>query len=252
MRRAVAAVSEEEEDIGNDSEIVEVIKVRKHACEDTPPIKRSMTLRLRALNALKSFTKVGKSKTADDTLPTTSTPLEEPRPKAKTVSGRSRSSKAAKLTSKSSPSLHLSYSAGEQEQSVEDPPRTSSPVPSNTRRTALSKGFSRMFQKSSPAPSVPLPVEQPQAPAAAPARSSSGTSDDSAPPCTPPDESPSTSIAHEESEEPVVEPSVKGDNDEDPDRPSVDSALARPNFNLGELKLDSLHFDELSFDATRF
>ncbi|KAJ6546438.1 hypothetical protein DFH09DRAFT_1171045 [Mycena vulgaris] len=240
-----------DETVRDDSEIVEVVKVRRASTQETaspPPSKpKSTSLRSRASRAFRSIKNVARSSSRNG------------RPYAQDVFASSQSTQATFATAPPavtlpprarrgsiiltqlfrtpspadppSPSSTLDFLAAEPYSDDEDDddresmaPRAPSPSPS--ARTFSSTVRRRLsifnFQRK-----APTPPSRPSSPPTL-SRGSTVPSTSSSAPQTPTEES-----------YPHPPPIAKG-ADDDPDR------------TVGEMRLDSLHFESLSFDADNF
>ncbi|KAJ7632405.1 hypothetical protein FB45DRAFT_912354 [Roridomyces roridus] len=230
-----------ERDIGDDSEIVEVVKLgrRKPQEEEEEPKTRSLSWASRAFRSIKN---IGRKPYAQEVFAASQTTFTAiPRPVTPPPLARRRSATLSELfrtptqevPSTSSTLSTLQFLAGESEDDGDDDedqderrgepsPRASSPSPSTrTFSSSIRRRFSILnFRK---ARAVPRPYSPP-----ALSRESTVPSTSSSLPQTPTDET----CFHS--------PTIPKDADDDPDR------------TIGEMRLDSLHFDSLSFDADNF
>lgn len=236
-----------DETVRDDSEIVEVVKVRRAFSQDPPPPPqqpRPKSLRSRASRAFRSIKNVARSASRNSrpysqdmfassqstqatfaTAPPATTPPPLARRGSIILSQLFRTPSPADPPASALHFLAESYSDDyDDDDDREITPRAPSPSPSartfsSTIRRRLSiLSFQRKARTDPPRPSFPPTLS----------RGSTVPSTSSSAPQTPTEES-----------YPRPPPSTK-DADDDPDR------------TIGEMRLDSLHFESLSFDADNF
>ncbi|KAJ6623389.1 hypothetical protein B0H10DRAFT_2213454 [Mycena sp. CBHHK59/15] len=232
--------------VHDDSEIVEVVKVRRtHSPEPPPPAPKPKSLRSRASKAFRSIKNVARASSrtrpyAQDTFassqsthPTIASASAAPPPLTRRgsviLSQLFRSPSATDVAAPSSTLDFLNpdlYSDDDDDEPDEPPipaPRASSPSPSTrtfsstVRRRLSILNFQRRPRAAAPSPPSPPSLS----------RGSTLPSDSSSAPQTPTDEA-----------YPRPLPTSKDADD--------------PDVTLGEMRLDSLHFDSLSFDPDNF
>ncbi|KAJ7135018.1 hypothetical protein C8R43DRAFT_1021935 [Mycena crocata] len=236
-----------DETVRDDSEIVEVVKVRRSAIQDVSqdppqPQQKSQSLRSRASRAFRSIKNVARSASrnrpyaqsvfasSQSTQATFATAPPAPTPPPLARRGSIILSQLFRTPSPAeaqSPSSTVDFQEDDDRESI--PSRAPSPSPSvSTFSSTVRRRFSMLnFQrKARPAP----PPSRPESPPTL-SRGSTVPSTSSAP-----------QTPTEESYPPHPLPPAKGDDtaDDDPDR------------TIGEMRLDSLHFESLSFDPDNF
>ncbi|KAG6914888.1 hypothetical protein DXG01_014732 [Tephrocybe rancida] len=270
---------------GNDSDVVEVVKVGRYVDNiqekshtPTPPVKPSNSLKSRASKALRSLKNVGKgSLRSKSKVQPTSYPADdiEPPPMSKTPLSRRSSAMFTQLFSPPStiqsispvssfgivqdPTLPLAKGPRYPSSLRNAPPpdahplsipgsptssdfdyhdlRSPSPTPSaqttSNRRRFSMMGLSRVFSFSSSSMDEAPPTMS---------RNSGPSSSSSSGPDTPTDESPPLPLHH------FAPPPL----DHGQKRASRDTHVLEQADISFEMRLDSLHFESLSFDADRF
>ncbi|KAF8892703.1 hypothetical protein BD779DRAFT_1670368 [Infundibulicybe gibba] len=305
---------------GNDSEIVEVVKVGRHGQAEPAPVpdmKRSKTFKSRASKAFRSIKNVGKSSSrskprAQDIFPpnggqsTHSTigpgqsrhiasgsertpnksrrssvvlsqifhaPTLKTKPSIETPLAPPSESHFPDLLNHTEPETHISQPSGTQQDDMDDMRRSSSPTPS-TQTFSAHRRFSmlslqRIFSFSQ-IPEPPNPSNDSIHSGSTTPRSTPSMSHDSSGPSTVSSSSSGPETPIDEAHMVPARPRISMDLDvsgmavetwgfgleprldmPDPKQRAPLPALEEQDMSL-EMRLDSLHFDSLSFDADNF
>ncbi|KAG6827908.1 hypothetical protein H0H92_010006 [Tricholoma furcatifolium] len=257
--------------IGNDSMVVEVVKVRRYI-EDiqdqpapSPPTKPSKSFKQRASMALRSLVGKGLAHSKSKPQPISSPTNEDPPPKGKAPAPRSSGMLSQIFLPSSNVHAHKSVSSFDTTQSLaRHPSRSKKSYPSSLHNGHPHK-FASLRSSSAPAPepgdfqSPPGPSTKPPASrrrfsamalnrifsSSSPTNEASNSTPNTMPRTSSGPSMDSSSGPETPTDDLIHIPRVQAGSSNDHDH------LAQEDVSF-EMKLDSFHFDDLSFDVDRF